>query len=85
MKKYGVAILCSAVAIISILLTYHLTKVSEDHGKLSVNTVYAMAKDAGYDGTLEDFVSQFRGISGKDGVGISSAKILLDGSQWCRL
>ena len=49
-----------------------------DDDTLSIENVYSMAQEAGYSGTLEDFVNEFKGeagLDGKDGVGIKAAEI----------
>lgn len=53
--------------------------------ELSTETVYNMAKDAGYTGSLSEFIAEFKGEDGKDGedgedgVGISNAAFDEDG------
>ncbi len=53
--------------------------------ELSTETVYNMAKDAGYTGSLSEFIAEFKGADGKDGedgkdgVGITSAAFDEDG------
>jgi serine protease Do len=45
---------------------------------LSVESVYAMACDAGYQGTLDDFIAEFKGTDGApggDGLGIKSVAV----------
>lgn len=54
----------------------------DNNETISVEGVYSMAKDAGYTGTLEDFINEFKGengLDGKDGVGIKSAEINASG------
>ena len=41
---------------------------------LSAEYVYELAKAEGYSGTLEDFIAEFKGESGVDGVGIADIK-----------
>ena len=45
---------------------------------LSVEYVYSLAKAGGYEGTLEEFIEEFKGDRGNDGVGIESASISED-------
>lgn len=73
LKKHGISLLCAAVALISVFFAYFMMK--SDEPVLSVEHVYALAKDSGYEGTLEEFVEEFRGLDGKDGEGISSAVV----------
>ena len=57
----------------------------ETKNELSTETVYNMAKDAGYTGSLSEFIAEFKGEDGKDGedgedgVGISNAAFDEDG------
>lgn len=74
MKKFAISILCALVAILAVSFTYFMMR-NTDSDTLSAETVYALAKDAGYEGSLQEFIEEFRGVSGKDGAGISSAKI----------
>lgn len=87
MKKFGITVLCAAVAIISVLFSYHMMKI-DDSGELTAENVYTMARDAGYEGTFEEFINQFkgevgetgeRGERGDDGIGIKSAEINSEG------
>ena len=41
--------------------------------ELSVEYVYSLAVAKGYSGTLDEFIAEFKGEAGKDGVGIASA------------
>ncbi len=47
----------------------------EEVAELSVSTVYKMAKESGYTGTLEEFIAEFKGEDGADGVGISDISL----------
>ena len=47
--------------------------------ELSAENVYAMARKAGYSGTLEDFISEFKGEKGADGVGIDNVSFNSEG------
>jgi serine protease Do len=87
MKKFGIMILCAAVAIISVFFSYRMMKI-DDNEELTAENIYSMARDAGYQGTFEEFVNQFkgdigergeRGEDGEDGKGIKSAEINSDG------
>ena len=40
--------------------------------ELNINTVYALAEEANYTGSLEDLVAMFKGKDGADGKGIVS-------------
>ncbi len=73
MRKFGISLLCAAVAIVTLFFSYFMMRNTEP--TLSAETVYALAKDSGYEGTLQEFIDEFRGVSGKDGAGIASAKI----------
>ena len=42
---------------------------------LQIQTVYAMAQEAGFDGTLEELVAMFKGEKGLDGVSVQSANV----------
>lgn len=75
MKKFGITVLCSVVAIVSVVFSFYMTKLTEKNPTLTTETVYQMAKDAGYDGTLDDFINEFKGAVGNDGRGIESAVI----------
>ena len=79
MKKFGITVLCSVVAIVSVAFSFYMTKLTEKSPTLSTETVYQMAKDAGYYGTLEDFINEFKGTVGNDGRGIASAIINSEG------
>ena len=61
---------CGAVDFLSLLLG---DKTKDEDVTLSTESVYAMAKDAGYTGSLEDFIEEFKGERGSDGVGIANA------------
>lgn len=80
MKKFGIMVLCAAVAIISVFFSYHMMTIT-DNKELTSETVYNMAREAGYQGTLEEFINQFKGEIGEagekgdDGIGISSVTI----------
>lgn len=80
MKKFGIMVLCAAVAIISVFFSYHMMTIS-DKEELTAETVYNMAREAGYQGTLDEFINQFKGEIGEagekgdDGIGISSVTI----------
>ena len=39
-----------------------------EKAELSVDYVYQLAKDAGYSGTLKQFIAEFKGEPGADGV-----------------
>ena len=41
---------------------------------LTAEAVYAMAKEEGYSGTLEEFIAEFKGEKGADGVGIEDVR-----------
>lgn len=75
MRKFGISILCAAVAVIAVLFSYFMMRNTNGDGTLSAETVYNLAKESGYEGTFEEFIDEFRGASGKDGVGIASAKV----------
>ena len=47
--------------------------VNTEKPELSVEYVYSLAKDAGYTGTINQFVGEFKGEKGSDGVGILGA------------
>jgi len=79
MKKFGITLLCACVAVVSVLFSYYMTRATGSSGELSVETVYAMAQNAGYCGTLTDFINEFKGAVGNDGRGIASAEINSDG------
>lgn len=80
MKKFGIMVLCAAVAIISVFFSYHMMTIS-DNKEMTAETVYNMARNAGYQGSLEEFIDQFKGEigeagqKGNDGIGISSVTI----------
>ncbi len=84
MKKFGIMVLCVAVAIISVFFSYHMTKI-DDKKELTAENIYSMAREAGYQGTFEEFINQFKGDAGEqgergdDGIGISSAEINAEG------
>lgn len=90
MKKFGIMVLCAAVAIISVFFSYHMMKL-DDKKELTAENVYSMAREAGYQGTFEEFINQFkgdigetgergeRGERGDDGIGIKSAEINAEG------
>lgn len=73
MRKFEISVLCATVAILAVLFSYFMMRNTEDN--LSTESVYELAKESGYEGTLQEFIDEFRGVSGKDGAGISSAKI----------
>ena len=75
MKKFSIMVLCAAVAIISVLYSYQMMKI-DDNKELTAESVYSMAQRAGYQGTLEEFINQFKG---DDGRGIKSAEINAEG------
>lgn len=78
MKKIFTGLLFIVAIVLSVVFSYNMFEKSNDI-PLSVDTVYAMAKEAGYGGTLEEFINEFKGeagIDGKDGVGIKSAEII---------
>ena len=79
MKKFGITLLCACVAVVSVLFSYYMTRATGSNGELSVETVYAMAQDAGYCGTLTDFINEFKGAVGNDGRGVATAEINSDG------
>lgn len=73
MRKFEISVLCATVAIIAVLFSYFMMRNTDD--TLSAESVYDLAKESGYEGTLQEFIDEFRGVSGKDGLGITSAKI----------
>ena len=79
MKKIGISILFALVAIVSVFFGYFMTRLTDDDEPISVEYVYEMAKDAGYSGTLQDFINEFKGAVGNDGRGIQSAEINSEG------
>ena len=79
MKKFGITLLCAFVAVVSVLFSYYMTKATDTNRELSVETVYAMAQNAGYKGSLVDFINEFKGAVGNEGRGIASAEINSDG------
>ena len=74
MRKFGISILCAAVAVLAVLFSYFMMRNTDDD-TLSAETVYDLAKESGYEGTFQEFIDEFRGVSGKDGAGIASAKV----------
>lgn len=84
MKKFGIMVLCAAVAIISVLFSYNMMKIDGDK-ELTAENIYSMACDAGYQGTFEEFINRFKGDMGEkgergdDGIGIKSAEINPEG------
>ena len=77
MKKLLICII--SITVILALSGCTLLAPPDDDTTISVDTVYNMAKEAGYSGTLEEFINEFKGeagIDGKDGVGIKSAEII---------
>ena len=52
-----------------ILILYYCLK---SDGEWTLEKVYAVAQENGYDGSLEDFLSEFEGV---DGIGIEGAEI----------
>ena len=77
MKKLLICII--SITVILALSGCALLAPPDDDTTISVDTVYNMAKEAGYSGTLEEFINEFKGeagIDGKDGVGIKSAEII---------
>ncbi len=42
---------------------------------LQIETVYAMAQEAGYEGTLEELIAMFKGEKGADGISVSEATV----------
>ncbi len=84
MKKFSIMVLCAAVAIISVFFSYYMMKI-DDNEELTAENIYNIAHDAGYQGTFEEFINQFKGDMGEqgergdDGIGIKSAEINSDG------
>ena len=74
MKKIGISLLCCFLIVLGVLFSYYMTK-ETTQGGLTVEDVYAAAKEEGYKGTLSEFINEFKGVSGTDGRGISSAHI----------
>lgn len=67
--------------VISVAFSYYMFE-SRDDDTLSVAKVYAMAQEAGYKGTLDEFIKEFQGsdgANGNDGRGIKSAEINASG------
>lgn len=79
MKKTAVAVLCALVAVVSIFSSYLIIKITEEKEPISVEAVYQMAKNSGYEGTLADFINEFKGAVGNDGRGILSATVNSEG------
>ena len=79
MKKTAVAVLCALVAVVSVFSSYLIIKITEDKEPISVEAVYQMAKTSGYEGTLADFINEFKGAVGNDGRGILSATVNSEG------
>jgi len=77
LRKLGISLLCALVAILSISFSYFMTRNTDT--TLSTETVYSLARENGYEGTLEEFIEEFRGVAGRDGEGITSAHINSDG------
>ena len=46
---------------------------------LQMETVYAMAQEAGYEGTLEELIALFKGEKGEQGVGVERVEINTNG------
>lgn len=78
MKRFGTAVLCAFVALLGVLFSYYMTR-STMKTELTAEGIYSLALDAGYEGTLSDFINEFRGVVGKEGRGIVSAHINSDG------
>lgn len=90
MKK-KISLLILVFILIFGLVSCTLPSLDLDTGKeptkteLSTETVYNMAKDAGYTGSLSEFIAEFKGEDGKDGddgedgVGIENAAFDEDG------
>lgn len=54
MKKFGISVLCALVAVVSVLLSYYMTTATYEPS-LSIEDIYGVACDAGYEGTVADF------------------------------
>lgn len=78
MKKFALSIIICLVCIVSVLFSYYMTRETE-LGELSVENVYEMARDSGYNGTIAEFIDAFRGAVGAEGKGIKDAKISAEG------
>ena len=52
---------------LSSCILFNLPQNDKGNVELNSETAYQMAKDAGYTGTFEEFVSAIKGADGKDG------------------
>lgn len=55
---------------------------SNDGYVLEIETVYTLAKEAGYTGTLEDLIELFKGAQGEDGIDGKTPYIGENGNWW---
>ncbi len=76
MKKIGLILLCSLIAVVSVLFSHYMTLATEEYTRdMTAEEVYLVAKDGGYEGGFGDFIIDFAEFLIEDGRDISSAKI----------
>jgi len=75
MKK----ILSILLLILSVTLLSSCFLLTDNTSELSVEGVYKMAQESGFDGSLEEFIAAFKGDDGKDGTDGKDGK---DGATW---
>lgn len=84
-KKLLALILAVAALTCSLCFTGCNTDGAENNGltEYTIETVYAQAKDLGYTGTLEEFITSISGKDGKDGKdGVGVLKVEVDNSGY---
>lgn len=58
-----------------IILVLSLSSCSFGQTEWTLEKVYAVAAENGYEGSLEDFISEFEGVDGVNGIGIESVTV----------